>query len=347
MLRHWYEQKLRAYEHGRWADEKNRRTLPFAWGLEHIGGRADEPEPRAFLNDFAERTLRASDAWFAPQPRGDFRFTQSREVRGESGVLTFTSAIESPWPVNDGVNARFFPAHHSGSAVVVLAQWNAKWHEQVALCRWLQKLGISALRLSLPYHDRRAIPDHPRGDHLVGPNIGLTLQANRQAVCDVRGCLRWLESRGYDKLGIVGTSIGSSLAFITLAHEPRLRAGVHLHVSTYFADVVANGLTTSNVWEPLRANVSLEELRRYWEPVSPFPYISKLSGSGKRLLAVTADFDPTFWPELSNQFLAALQRDGVHCEALHLPCGHYSLGEAPFSYMASYRLGEFLMGALA
>lgn len=342
MLREWFEQKIRAYEHGRWADEKNRRTLPFAWGLEHIGGRANEPEPREFLNQFVERTLVTSDAWFGAESPGDFRFTPSREACGESGVLTFTSAIESPWPVNNVVHARFFPAHHCGPAVVVLAQWNAKWHEQVAVCRWLQKIGISALRISLPYHDRRAIPDHPRGDHLVGPNIGLTLQASRQAVCDVRGCLLWLDSCGYDKLGIVGTSIGSSLSCITLAHEPRLRVGVHLHVSTYFGDVVANGLTTANVWEPLRTKVTLEELRRYWSPISPFPYISKLASGRKKVFAVIADYDPTFWPELSNEFIDALRRGGVSCEALHLPCGHYSLGESPFSYIAGYRFGRFL-----
>jgi Prolyl oligopeptidase family len=347
MLRAWYEQKIRAYEHRRWADEKNRRTLPFAWGLEHIGGSANEPQPREFLNEFVERTLRTSDAWFAAESPGDFRLTPSGEARGETGVLTFTSAIESPWPINNTVHARFFRAHHSGPAVVVLAQWNAKWNEQVAVCRWLQKLGISALRVSLPYHDRRAIPDHPRGDHLVGPNIGLTLQANRQAVCDVRACLGWLASCGYDKLGIVGTSIGSSLAFITMAHEPRLRASVHLHVSTFFGDVVADGLTTSNVWEPLRARVTLDELRRYWSPISPFPYVSKISGSGKRLLAITADYDPTFWPQLSKEFIAAVQSDGIRCEAVHLPCGHYSLGEPPFSYIAGFRFGKFLMQALA
>ncbi len=201
--------------------------------------------------------------------------------------------------------------------------------------------------MSLPYHDRRAIPDHPRGDHLVAPNIGLTLQSNRQAVCDVRACLRWLESRGYDKLGIVGTSIGSSLAFLALAHDPKLRAGVHLHVSTYCGEVVANGLTTSNVWESLRTQVTLEELRHYWSPISPFPYISKLDGSGKQILAITADYDPTFWPELSDQFIAALQRDGIRCESLHLPCGHYSLGEPPFSYIAGYRFGSFLFQALS
>jgi len=347
MLREWYEQKLRAYEHGRWADEKNRRTLPFAWGLEHIGGRPNEPDPRAFLNHFVADTIRTSDAWFGAESTGDFQFTPSRETPGETGVLTFTSPIESPWRENNTVHARFFPGHNSGPAVVVLTQWNAKWHEQVAVCRWLQKLGISALRMSLPYHDRRAIPGHPRGDHLVAPNIGLTLQSNRQAVCDVRACVRWLESRGYDKLGIVGTSIGSSLAFLALAHEPKLRAGVHLHVSTYFGDVVANGLTTSNVWESLRPQVTLEELRHFWSPISPFPYISRLDGTRKRLLAVTADYDPTFLPELSDQFIAALQRDGIRCESLYLPCGHYSLGEPPFSYIAGYRFGSFLFQALS
>ena len=347
MLREWYEQKIRAYEHGRWADEKNRRTLPFSWGLEHIGGRANERDPRTFLSQFVEETLRTSDAWFGAESIGDFQFTPSDEVPGESGVLTFTSPIESPWLENNTVHARFFPGHNCGPAVVVLTQWNAKWHEQVAVCRWLQKLGISALRMSLPYHDRRAIPDHPRGDHLVAPNIGLTLQSNRQAVCDVRACVRWLESRGYDKLGIVGTSIGSSLAFLALAHDPKLRAGVHLHVSTYCGEVVANGLTTSNVWESLRTAVTLEELRHYWSPISPFPYIYKLDGSGKQILAITADYDPTFWPELSDQFIAELQRDGIRCESLHLPCGHYSLGEPPFSYIAGYRFGSFLFQALS
>ncbi len=346
MIASWFEQKIRRYEHRRWADEKNRKTMPFAWGLEHLGGSAADPNPRDFLNRFVAETLANSDEWFSAAPRSEFHFSEARETPGESGVLTFTSAIESPWLVNDTVHARFFPARQSGPAVVVLSQWNAKWHEQISVCRWLQRLGISALRVSLPYHDRRAIPDHPRGDHLVSPNIGLTMHANRQAVCDVRGCLHWLDSQGYDSLGIVGTSVGSSLAFITVAHEPLLRAGVFLHVSTYFGDVVANGLTTMNVWEAMRSKVTPEEVQRFWSPISPFPYISKLRGSGKKIMAITAMYDPTFWPELTEEFLAALQSGGVPCEVLRLPCGHYSLGEPPFSYFAGFRFGEFLFHAL-
>jgi hypothetical protein len=333
------EQTIRRYEHLRWAQERNRRTIPFSWGLEHIGGTASETDPRAFLDRFRKETLAHSDDWFSTSPADDYHF--------EDGVLTFTSAIASAWPENDRVYGQFFRARHAGPAVVVLAQWNARWEEQQDVCRWLNRLGITAIKMSLPYHDRRAIPGHPRGDHLVGPNIGLTIQANRQAVLDVRRMLYWLADRGYDRLGILGTSIGSSIAFITMCHEPALRAGAFLHASTYFGDVVSNGMTTMNVWESLQSKVSQDELRCYWSPISPLPYLSKLHGSTKKLLAITAKYDPTFWPEFTNDLLAAVRRDGIQFESLSLPCGHYSLGVAPFKLIAGYRFGTFLSQALS
>lgn len=335
----WLERKIRRYEHMRWAQEPNRRVLPFAWGLEHIGGDAKDPHPRDSLNAFVDGTLARSDEWFAVTPASDY------ELR--DGILTFTSQIASPWPENNRVHAQLFRARQTGPAVVVLAQWNARWEEQQDICRWLNHLGITALKISLPYHDRRAVPGHPRGDHLVGPNIGLTLQANRQAVLDLRRALRWLEREGYDRLGILGTSIGSSIAFVALCHEPALRAGAFLHVATYCGDVVANGLTTLNVWESLQSKVSQEEIRRYWSPISPFPYIPKLHGTRKKILAISGRYDPTFWPEFTNAFLHEVQRDSLQIETLALPCGHYSLGVAPFKYAAGFRLGTFLFHSLA
>jgi hypothetical protein len=335
----WLEQKIRQYEHMRWAQEPNRRTLPFVWGLEHIGGTAKETEPRAFLDRFVEETLANSDAWYSTGPADDY------ELR--DGVLTFTSAVESPWAMNNRVHAQLFRARHTGPAVVVLAQWNARWEEQTDVCRWLNQLGITAMKMSLPYHDRRAIPEHPRGDHLVGPNVGLTLQANRQAVLDVKRCLRWLEQQDYHRLGIMGTSIGSSIAFVTLCHEPALRAGAFLHVATYCGDVVASGLTTMNVWESMQAKLSQEDIRHYWSPISPFPYISRLHGSGKKILAISGRYDPTFWSEYTNAFLSEICKGGVEFEHLSLPCGHYSLGAAPFKYVVGFRFGTFLFQALA
>ena len=144
------ERKIRRYEHMRWAQEPNRKTLPFAWGLEHIGGSANEPDPRGYLDHFVEHTLAHSDEWYATGPATDYSL--------DDDVLTFTSAIESPWPENNLVHAQFFQARHTGPAVVVLAQWNSRWEEQTDVCRWLNKLGITAVKMSLPYHDRRADP---------------------------------------------------------------------------------------------------------------------------------------------------------------------------------------------
>jgi len=323
----------------RWAQEPNRRTLPFAWGLEHIGGTSNEPDPRGYLDRFVEHTLAHSEAWYATGPAEDYSLIDD--------VLTFSSAVQSPWPENNRVHAQFFQARHTGPAVAVLAQWNSRWEEQTDVCRWLNKLGITAVKMSLPYHDRRAVPGHPRADHLVGPNVGLTLQANRQAVLDVRRTLRWLEQRGYDRLGVLGTSIGSSIAFVTMCHEPAIRAGAFLHVATYCGNVVASGLTTMNVWESLQSKLSQEDIRRYWSPVSPFPYIPKLLGTGKKILAITGRYDPTFWPEFTNAFFDEVPRSGVEVERLSLPCGHYSMGVVPFKWAVGARFGRFLFQSLA
>ena len=277
----WLEQKVLAYEQMRFAQEQNRRVLPYEW--------------------------------FTTTPAGDYAL--------EEDVLTFTSAIESPWLENNRVHAQVFKARRHGPAVVVLAQWNSRWEEQQNVCRWLQFLGITAVKISLPYHDRRAIPGHARADHLVSANIGRTLQANRQAVLDVRRTLRWLEQQGYDRLGLLGTSIGSCLAFLTLAHEPALRAAAFLHVSTYFGDVVAAGLTTTNVWEALHQDFSLEEVRHFWSPISPYPYVARLAGTRKKVLAISGRYDPTFPNELTQEFLAEMKRKGVPYESLSLPCG--------------------------
>ena len=335
----WLEQKVRRYEVRRWTTDNNRKVRPFAWGLEHIGGHADDPEPRRFLHGWAQRSIENSSEWYAAAPAHDYQLDREN-------VLTFTSSVRSPWPENNTVHAQYFPARRAGPAVVVLPNWNAKWHGQRRLCQWLQLLGITVLRMSMPYHDRRMASGHERADQLVGTNIGLTLQANQQAVRDARQCLRWLEQQGYTRLGILGTSIGSSIGYIAMVHDPAVRASGFFHVSTYFADVVKAGMTTSHVWEGLRAGVKVEELREFWAPISPMPYVERGMGAGKNCFLVYGKYDPTFLPEFTADMLAALRKNGCEPQTLELHCGHYSLDLPPFSYVAGMRMGAFLVQAL-
>jgi hypothetical protein len=336
----WFEERIRRYEHRRWTTDDNRRVRPFEWGLEHIGGRAEESDPRGFLREYAARALDNSQEWYAVDRAADYRLDQEN-------VLTFTSAVESPWRENNTVHARVFPGKNKRAAVLVLPNWNAKWHGQQGLCEWIQRMGITALKMSLPYHDRRMAKGHERADQLVGSNIGLTLQANRQAVQDAKRCLRWLEQEGYQRIGILGTSIGSSVGYITLMHDTGVHAGGFFHVSTFFADVVSQGMTTNHVWEGLREHVSVDELRDYWAPISPMPYVQKGMGAKRNSFMVYGKYDPTFLPELTEEMLQALHEHGAAPKTLELWCGHYSLELAPFSYIAGYRMLKYLRSALA
>ena len=333
-----YEHWIRRYEHRRWTTDDNRMVRPFEWGTEFLGARPED-DPRLFLAEYASEAIARSEDWFASAEVPDYQLDNAN-------VLTFSSPLKSPYLENNVVHAQLFPARKGGPAVLILPNWNAKWGGQIPLARWLQRMGITAMKMSLPYHDRRMAKGHERADQLVGPNIGLTLVSNRQAVQDARACLTWLEHRGYDRLGILGTSIGSSVGYITLVHDPRVRAGGFFHVSTYFADVVSQGMTTNHVWEALRQELTVEELRRYWAPISPMPYVERGMGAGRNTFMVYGKYDPTFLPELTEQMLTALRRHGADPRTLELPVGHYSLELAPFSYIAGYQMFMYFLEAL-
>lgn len=335
----WFEQRIRRYEHRRWTTDDNRMVRPFEWGVEYIGGRPEEADPAGFVREYAARAIETSREWYEPEPATDYK------VDGE-GVLTFTSAIRSPFLQNNTVHGQVFRGKKKEPAVLLLPNWNAKWNGQRGLCEWLQRLGITVVKMSMPYHDRRMVPGHERADQLVGPNVGLTIQANRQAVQDAKLCLRWLEQEGYTKIGILGTSIGSSIGYITMMHDAGVRAGGFFHVSTYFADVVSGGMTTNHVWEGMREHVTVNELREYWAPISPMPYVERGLGAGRKSFMVYGKYDPTFLPKLTAQMLDALHKHGANPRTLELACGHYSLELAPFSYIAGIRMLGFLKGAL-
>src|SRR5690606_15391216 len=132
------------------------------------------------------------------------------------------------------------------------------------LARFFNKVGISALRLTLPYHEERTPPEHDRADHLVSPNVGRSIQSIRQAVADTRAAVNWLRQEGYEKIGVVGTSIGSCVAFLSFVHDKAIDASVFNHVSGYMADVVWHGLSTYHVREGFGDEITLEELRNCW-----------------------------------------------------------------------------------
>jgi dienelactone hydrolase len=322
----------------------DRVVRPFDWGLEWISDHGLPPgaDPSEVLGDWISHVMADTDAFFTPAPSTDSTLQAAADG---TGLLSFPSALVTPHADNNIVRCRYFRARDSRAAVLVLPQWNADRDGHVGLCRLLAWNGMSALRLSLPYHDERMPRELGRADYIVSANIGRTLQVCRQAVLDARRAIAWLARQGYERIGILGTSLGSCLSLLTAAHEPLVRAEALNHISPEVADVVWRGLSTRHVREGLDGHVDLEQLRTLWAPLSPSRYLERLKE--RRTLLVYARYDLTFPVDLSEDLVRAFRDRGIPHELAVLRCGHYSTGKTPFKYVDGWVLTRFLKNALA
>jgi hypothetical protein len=334
---HRLEHKLHA------RDFDQRVVRPFEWGLEFLGapGNGHSPaRPLDYLRQFNAQVLDANAEFFTPAPSRaeDFSFDGFR--------LNFPSSIATPYAANDKVHARFYPserrAENSTRAVIVSPQWNADEQSHVALCQAFNRLGISALRLSLPFHDWRRPPELQRADYLISSNIGRTIQAVRQAVHDIRRAADWLVLQGYRHIGLSGTSIGSCVSWLAFIHDERLEAGVFNLVSSYFGDVVWRGVTTGHIRQSLEQELSLETTREAWLSLSPSFYADKqFHQVRRRALLISARYDLTMVPDLTDIFVRDCRRHGIPVETVFLPCGHYTIGRTPFKYLDAFHIINF------
>jgi dienelactone hydrolase len=357
------------------AGNPQRRTAPHdGGGFQDDSAGGQDLERMIALN---QEIVRCSDEFFAYQKPTDFRIEERHpelfptNVRPETlakdaemkrkaaagelekaEYLRFTSAVRTPYPENDQVNARWYPSKKEREpgkprqALIVMPQWNADALSHNVFGQMANWFGISALRLSKPYHDIRRPAELERSDYAMSANIGRTISSCRQAVADIRSCMDWLETQGYTQFGVLGTSLGSCYAFITAAHDPRLRVCAFNHASTWFGDVVWEGQSTRHVRAGFaEAGLSQTQVREVFAGISPMSYMERYAATPKRTRVIYATYDLTFPLHLSLDVLKNFERLGLDYDAKVLPCGHYTSGETPYKYMVGWYLGSFVYNA--
>ena len=344
----------------------NRIVRPFEWGTEYITDHPNGDDPRKLFSKYSKRMVANSDEFFFSPQITDFHLEPHLEAAKSSPpfkggvdtasvdgvvvpvkanqILTWTSGIQTPSPENNTTYATYFPHEtNKKSAVLVLPHWNAKAGTYFDLCKFFNKVGLSALRMTLPYHEERMPPELERADYLVAPSVGRTLQSLRQSVVDARSSVAWLKQQGYEKVGIVGTSIGSCVGFFAFVHDMTIDAAVFNHVSGYPADVVWRGLSTYHVKQGIGDNLELEELREYWLPISPLAYMDKLASLPERPQRyIYTLYDLSFPVDLSRDVMRELRRLKIKHSKAAIPCGHYTLGEKPWVYLDGYKIISYL-----
>jgi hypothetical protein len=306
--------------------------------------RLEERHPQLFPTNVRPETLRRDAQLRAAAALGRTKKAQ---------FLRFTSPVRTRYPENDLVNARWYPAppekqkaaRQQGKprqAIIVMPQWNADAFSHNVLCALFNRFGISALRLSKPYHDIRRPAELERADYAVSSNLGRTVAACRQAVVDIRACLDWLELQGYEQFGVLGTSLGSCYAFIAAAMDPRLQICAFNHASMTFGDVVWTGQSSRHIRAAFESVMTQEQLNETWACISPVSFMDLFAAPPRKALVVHATYDLTFLRRYSLEVLENFRRYGVDFESRVLPCGHYTTGETPYKFMDGWFLGSFI-----
>ena len=312
--------------------------------------RLEERHPELFPTNVRPETLEQEREWRRQAEAGELR---------RAPFLRFTSAVRTPYPENDQVNARWYKARPrsqaDGSAgpkqaMIVLPQWNADAFSHNAFASIFERFGVSTLRLSKPYHDVRRPAELERSDYAVSSNVGRTINAARQAVADIRSCCDWLEAQGYEQIGVLGTSLGSCYAFLAAAMDARLRVCAFNHASMSFGDVVCEGQSTRHVQSALaHAGLNQEDTRRIFACISPSRFMDRYAMTAKRIgrqtLVVHATYDLTFPLAGSLAVLKGMDEYGIDHVSKVLPCGHYTTGETPYKYIDGWYLGSFVWRA--
>ncbi|HET6573278.1 MAG TPA: prolyl oligopeptidase family serine peptidase [Fimbriiglobus sp.] len=276
-------------------------------------------DPAFFVGLLA--TLTPAAAVARPVTHGEVRFTCDDAARGVperfrlaahtfpyeqqlrydleySGVEVYTvrfpSPVASPHPENNTVYAEYFrPKHAAGKvpAAVVLdiMQGNALVSRGAAM--WLAQNGVAALAITMPYYGpRRPAEGHCR---MLSPDVEQSLANVRQTVLDCRRAVAWLAARpevDADRLGVMGTSLGSFMGGLVAAAEPRVHSACLLLGGGGLVEAFYNHPRLQ--WAaPLlwAAGITREKLARQIAPVDPLTYADRLKT--KHLLLIGASRD--------------------------------------------------------
>lgn len=258
------------------------------------------------------------------QPPPPATFAPADLLVGQRTQVRLTSAWPSEFPENASFLLHVFrPESESPTPVVILLHyWGAtdlKAESDLALR--LNRRGISAVIVELPYHLQRAPKGTRSGQLAIQPDPARLRQTMGQAVWDVRRTVDWVQSRPEfkaDQIGIAGISLGGFVGATCFAVEPRLAA---------FASVLGGADLAGTIWSSSRlvrerdamrrAGWREDSLREALKTIEPTTYLRETET--RPAYSVAARYD-TIVPAASYR---ALHQALPQSQRLWLETGHY------------------------
>lgn len=146
--------------------------------------------------------------------------------------FTFKSSVKTPFPKNNTVHGRLFPAGDNWRkrpSVLLVHGWNAEAHYTSVMPRigrLLASRGINGATMELPYHLHRRPALGEAMTNFISENIPRMLEATSQAVADLNGILCWLKQEGSPGTALWGFSLGGWLTGLHLCRSEAQDAAV-------------------------------------------------------------------------------------------------------------------------
>ncbi len=187
--------------------------------------------------------------------------------------VTFPSPVVTECKENNTVHAEYYRPREKGPlpCVVVLDITGGDQTLSRTISTALSQNKVGALFVQMAYYG----PRRPKGSplRLLSMNYQHSMAAVRQTVLDIRRAAAWLEQRPEvdpQRIGILGTSLGSFMGSLAAEMEPRFRRVVVL--------LGGGGLVEAYYDDPRAAAA-----RWLWEA---------LGGTREKLIALIAPADP-------------------------------------------------------
>ncbi len=257
----------------------------------------------------------------------DYEMETKTELK-QAGILIsrvrFPSPIVTPHKENNTVHAEYYRPRGDGPfpAVVILDITAGDQSLSRSLATMLAQKGIASLFVQMAYYGPRRPPGSKL--RLMSYDLPHTFNALRQTVLDVRRATAWLEARpevDKQRLGLLGTSLGSMVGALSAEMEPKLKRVVVL---------LGGGGLVDGFWDHPQAapyiklyekvGGSKSEAKKLFAPIDPLTKADNLKD--RKLLIIAGKRDEVVPPKMSQALWEATGKQKI----VWYDCGHYSSG---------------------
>ncbi|MCZ2340379.1 MAG: acetylxylan esterase [Bacteroidales bacterium] len=242
-------------------------------------------------------------------------------------TIRFPSPVQSADAVNNTVYCELFQPKKPGRypGVIVLDIMDGRQVVSRGEALWLAQHDIAALVVIMPYYGPRRPTE---GRHrMVTPDIPRTVENVRQAVLDCRratAVLANLPNVDPERLGVLGTSLGSFIGAVVAAAEPRLQSACLLLGGGGLVDAYWNHPKAASITPFLAlVGVTRATVARQIAPIDPITYAPQLKT--KRLLLIAARQDDVVPPQAMQQLWEATGKQKLlWLDATHVGAAAYA-----------------------